>query len=625
MRYVSFEFENFRGIRKTQLDLNAAGSDARIFTLVGLNESGKTTILEAIDRFLPTQEGDDAEVSPKQLAGWVAPEPDDLVPIAERTNFNGQVVVRATIELDDADVDAVYAAVRRRTRFRVKSVLPRITITVSNIFENSRYVRTETRWPSRIGDGYKSTGTVLRSISPSEDAVVWQAAVNAIRSRLPQIWYFPNFLFEFPRRIILSPQADESEANRFYRHLFQDILDTLNKDLTVAEHLVERARSSEPSDYRNLRQLLLDVSREVTSSVVAAWTQLFESPNELGGKSVRIEPIQEPGPSGETTIGVEFLLEDSDGIFGIHERSLGFRWFFVYLLLTHYRGRRRGESGEMLFLFDEPASNLHSSAQAALLESIGRLAEKAHVIYTTHSHHLVNPAWLKSTFVVMNAGSDPSVLTADVVARRTDIRVEGLHHFAAQHPGRSHYFQPVLDVLGYAPSQLELVPSVVMVEGKTDYYLLRYFSEIAAPGTVPLLSFLPGTGAGTLLTPIQLYMAWSRDFVVLLDSDRAGTQARRRYEEQLGPLMLTRITDLAAVCGDPDVSAIESVLEHEDRLAFQALVEQSPKTYRKKALAQGIQEALASRKQVLLSEKAAARLRRAITSLAELLQSRDPS
>lgn len=225
----------------------------------------------------------------------------------------------------------------------------------------------------------------------------------------------------------------------------------------------------------------------------------------------------------------------------------------------------------------------------------------------------------------MNAGSDPSVLTADVVARRTDIRVEGLHHFAAQHPGRSHYFQPVLDVLGYAPSQLELVPSVVMVEGKTDYYLLRYFSEIAAPGTVPLLSFLPGTGAGTLLTPIQLYMAWSRDFVVLLDSDRAGTQARRRYEEQLGPLMLTRITDLAAVCGDPDVSAIESVLEHEDRLAFQALVEQSPKTYRKKALAQGIQEALASQKQVLLSEKAAARLRRAITSLAELLQSRDPS
>ena len=52
----------------------------------------------------------------------------------------------------------------------------------------------------------------------------------------------------------------------------------------------------------------------------------------------------------------------------IGEQSLGFRWFFVYRLLTEYR-RERTESSGVLFLFDEAASNLHSAAQSLLLES----------------------------------------------------------------------------------------------------------------------------------------------------------------------------------------------------------------------------------------------------------------
>lgn len=51
MRYTFFEFENFKGIRKARLDLSPEDSAARVYTLVGLNESGKTTVLKAIDHF----------------------------------------------------------------------------------------------------------------------------------------------------------------------------------------------------------------------------------------------------------------------------------------------------------------------------------------------------------------------------------------------------------------------------------------------------------------------------------------------------------------------------------------------------------------------------------------------
>jgi len=54
-----------------------------------------------------------------------------------------------------------------------------------------------------------------------------------------------------------------------------------------------------------------------------------------------------------------------------------------------------------LFLLDEPASNLHSTAQAQLLKSFEKLPS---LIYTTHSHHMINPKWLEGTYVVKNEG-----------------------------------------------------------------------------------------------------------------------------------------------------------------------------------------------------------------------------
>ena len=46
MYFTKFHIENFKGIRSMDLDLSEPG--AGIFTLIGLNESGKTTILEAL-------------------------------------------------------------------------------------------------------------------------------------------------------------------------------------------------------------------------------------------------------------------------------------------------------------------------------------------------------------------------------------------------------------------------------------------------------------------------------------------------------------------------------------------------------------------------------------------------
>lgn len=49
MRYTHFRIKNLKGIADVQLNL-VTSPVMRVHTLIGLNESGKTSILEAIDR-----------------------------------------------------------------------------------------------------------------------------------------------------------------------------------------------------------------------------------------------------------------------------------------------------------------------------------------------------------------------------------------------------------------------------------------------------------------------------------------------------------------------------------------------------------------------------------------------
>jgi hypothetical protein len=607
MRYTFFEFENFKGIRKARLDLTPSRAVARVYALVGLNESGKTTVLEGIDYF---RASGDEEVSPKQLGGWIAPDPESVIPIAELTNFNGNVTIRCGIELDAQDVAAVRESLRRNfDGFRLQSVERKITIADVYNYESSEFVDRENLWSGLVVKGLTKAGTKIHTITEAGDAR-WQAAARLLRSRLPPIWFFPNFLFAIPERIYIERTEDESEENRFFRTLLQDILDALDRELDLDKHVVARARSRKSSDKRTLEAVLLDASRDVTTTVVSAWNKIFAE-KLISGKTVRLELGEEdvaPSESGETQppkLYVEFRLEDTDGFFSISERSLGFRWFFVYLLITTYRGRRRGSSNNMLFLFDEPASNLHSTAQTALLASLAELSRHAVIIYTTHSHYLINRAWLGNTFVATNEALDSNAVSAEAVARRTDVHVTPYRQFAAHHPEQSYFFQPILSVLDYAPSKLEFVPDMVMVEGKTDYYLLTYYQEVIAQTEgQQRVRMMPGGGAGTLDQVIQLYLGWARPFIALLDSDDAGRRERQRYLDKFGSIVEPHLAGLADVAEDDAVRGLESLLAHEDKLAFQRVADPTAASFHKKTFALGVQEALSVQRSVEITDEA---------------------
>lgn len=55
MRHKAFSLTNFKGIDQTSVRFGDIAS-SNVVTLIGLNESGKTTILEGIYSFSPDQE-----------------------------------------------------------------------------------------------------------------------------------------------------------------------------------------------------------------------------------------------------------------------------------------------------------------------------------------------------------------------------------------------------------------------------------------------------------------------------------------------------------------------------------------------------------------------------------------
>jgi 5S rRNA maturation endonuclease (ribonuclease M5) len=612
MRYAGFSVANFKGIGHADLKLGG-DSPTRVHTLVGLNESGKTTVLEAIDLFgVP-----DEDLNPSELSGRIRPDEHELIPVAKRLNFNGTISITAVVVPDDDDIAALKKVVRQHGGMHLISVGKEIEIEDRYFFVNSKFDRKQTFWPSPLGKVRYRTGYVEYDLRASNFPSVWNACVKEIRHRTPAIWYFPNFLFDFPSRIYLRAQPEDRAAERFYRAVLQDILQAVDPDMTIEEHLLARYESGAASERKALASVLLNMSRRLTNDVFDAWRSIFQRDIQM---KLKFEIDDSATSLSESEPYIQVQIEANDGYYLVEERSLGFRWFFVYLMLTHYRGlQQRGEAKEILYLLDEPASNLHSSAQAQLLQSFLNLSARgARVLYTTHSHHMINPDWLEQTFIVRNRAMEAASDEIELTARETDIEVVPYREFVSQHPDQSRFFQPILDVLDYAPSRLEMVPSIVLVEGKNDYYTLRLACQLIgiSPSEIALY---PGGGAGSLDQVIALYTAWGRKIVVLLDSDSEGQSQRNRYIERFGSYLHGRIYLLSDLEPTFSGKALDSVFTKADKDTFLRAFGTGSRTPDKKVLHRLLQQAVASERAVNLEKTTVESLRKLIEGLVSSL------
>ena len=207
MRYKAFHIQNFKGISDAAIEFGSI-LGASVFPFVGLNESGKTTVLQAVHSFSP-----DAATS-ELLSG----EKDVGVPFKERvprhliSTFSGKVSVTATIEASDDDLEEIDRELKREgitvevlpKEFRIE----RHQSFVSGDFRGNYF---SLRTPLKI-----KTGRQQKYRDPNRDEYV--LIRDTIYNMTPDIAFFPTFVFDFPSKIYLTDRG--GHVNSFYRSVF---------------------------------------------------------------------------------------------------------------------------------------------------------------------------------------------------------------------------------------------------------------------------------------------------------------------------------------------------------------------------------------------------------------------
>lgn len=548
MQFTKFRIKNFKGIKEAELRLDQ--SKGKIFTLVGLNECGKTTILEAINSFSP-----DLEAEPLfQSDVFRKIEHRDLVPKHRKDNFTGDVEIEAHLVLSDEDKQnlSTYLKQKHDLLLDLNSLESKFSVTKAFKFEQSDFKNERSYWSiSLLVKAKKSRN--FKKLSSKDEA--WQDAVVYLKTLIPSICYFPTFLFEFPSRVYLSHTPNQYEPqNAYYRQIIQDVLDSLGRDLTIEEHIIDRVERIETGQawdffgfWKSDRKEQIDavmshLGNAITTSVFTRWNEIFGS---RFSKNIKIDwNVDNANPN--PPIFLSFSIQDGTSTYSIAERSLGFRWFFCFLLFTQFRKSRKGSG--TLFLLDEPASNLHATAQKQLLASFDSVTEgNNRLIYSTHSHYMIDPKWLEGAFIVQNGAIEYEKELSDMQEyhfHETNIKVYAYRQFVGENPDKATYYQPILDALDYTPSVLEHQSKTVMVEGKGDFYVFSYFKEVIFENDSDL-KFLPSSSANSLGPLISLYLGWGYSFRILLDDDRTGKAAKQRYinDWYLDPSIVGTIAD----------------------------------------------------------------------------------
>ena len=567
MRFESFTIKNFRGVQHAKIDLTPSG--AGIFTLIGLNESGKTTVLEAISTFQRFGADEKSLYQSKPLEV----DPATYVPKHQKATFTGDITVSAEVvfESDDKETCAAWAEGQASIKIDRTSIPDRATVTRGHRFKDGDLVETINLWSFSL----KAKGKGARKFSEiSNESEGWAAFSSMVGVLLPEVVYFPTFLFEQPEKIVLNPAKGEKPAERVYRKIIENVGSSLDPKIKVKSGIVDRIITPEtPGEafagffalstnrQQQIESAFNQMSHHLSHTVLHRWSKIFGG--STSNKEVRLKPGVDKHPDGSPRVYVQFSLRDGTQVYDISERSLGFRWFFSFLLFTLYRsagswGRRT------IFLLDEPASNLHAGAQMQLLESFPRIATDGNLImYSTHSHYMINPEWLDQALIVSNDAVDYDDLTDGLSGghRTSHVKVEKYRSFVGANPDKTTYFQPVLDRLQVIPSGLDALRPAVLVEGKGDYLVLAYGLRLAGLGSG--YAIIPTRGADHLDELVGILLGWGVNFALCCDDDNPGRKAVKEYVDNWG-LSSDRAFTLAAISADLAGKAIEGFLERSD-------------------------------------------------------------
>ena len=526
MRLTSFRVRRYKNV----LDSTEVLVEKDVTTLVGMNESGKSTMLDALYRLNPVYNDQFVERDDYPRWRWKRDgRKEDLSKVSP---------IEATFELNEADLKALTDALGA-------GVAVPETVTIHRRYDNvvtmgvnvnvERFMRnvlaghphadalvadhdtvaelkealaplpavavpadTEAELDGeeddlRAADDAAALARITSLIGAEED--LGSIAQRTVHARMPQFFRFAAYQNLEGRVDIASLRLQSDEhPGASSKQTARALLLLADTDVDSVTDIEFESRTAE------LEAVSSDLSREMA--------EYWSTNAELRIK-VEIEPETVQEPNGQTIVAryLNFRVEDRKHDFtnNFSLRSSGYQWFFSFLAaFSEFEDR----SGEVVILLDEPALTLHAKAQRDFLRFINeRLAPAGQVLYTTHSPFMVDE--IERVRVVEDRGDDiGSVTSSD-----------------ALEVGEDSAF-PLQAALGYDLSQnLFIGERNLLVEGPSDLiYLDMVGRHLRGQGHEALderWRILPAGGASNVPAFVSL-LGKKVSVTVLLDSGTEG-------------------------------------------------------------------------------------------------------
>ena len=486
--YEEFRIRKFRGLE----DVSIAFTKDELVLLLGLNESGKTSILKAIEAFDYAND----------------PEPDQLKPhftsIRNKHDIasNQPCQITAKIRFDEDLEYASFKKVLTASGFGapMKGEVEEILSDINKAGEVyvSRVI------PFANGNPGQSFYRIEGEFTFSSDRM-HHVLAQAIVMHCPFIMYFEDFQDSIPSRIYTSKKSDA------YNQTWYDIIDGLFYNTNPSYNIKAFETYYSPANPRpdDASTLLERVNQTLQKTFTEKWEDL------AGVQEIERAMIKysEKGPKF-----FEIKVTEKDGTtYSVHERSKGAIWYLAFLMKTEFRRKKLREgSGKPVYLIDEPASNLHSTAQQKMVEDFVRLVEDTSLIYTTHSQYLISPSHIKNAYVVSRSDGTVQCLKWSDYIKGKKVNTS--------------YYQPLYDCLKIVPNHHSIPwESAIITEGPSDAMVLEVMRTLLGLEESEII--YPGTSASNLSSLISINLGWGSKFTILLDSDGEGLKQKKKYED----------------------------------------------------------------------------------------------
>lgn len=494
---------------KSILDTKEFSLQPDYVVLAGKNESGKSTILKALEKLTNRTFYDNEK--PAGLRGdW---NPQIIYKFKLTNNEKNELQSILNIEADENDEIVVYVS-NNSFNIEYTSLLEKIEqrkMTTLNdfirtnemdfdcsdrtcdemltIIDNNGFIIEENTEDEEKHNKFIDLKTQLLSLNDRLYAI--------LENYIPQIAYHPDFRNILPssfKKTDLNDPTKKIMLKRLENYLDADfckIFDETNLDnrYSMAESLSKNIDRDFKTIFKQNRvKIVLSADQDTIT--------------------IRVKDIETSSTGDYESNAIK-----------ITERSEGFQWYFNFFITLKGSGLKAGD----IILIDEPGVYLHPKAQLDMLDFIKEQSNTYQIVFTSHSPYLINKDELTHLRLV-----EKENLQGENMFKETLVR-EKIHGAKDKDT-----LLPIVDAIGYTIPDINLnFHTIIITEGVSDYYYIKKIMEINnIDFSKTNITF--ANSADKIEDLYSMYLGLGfKNIVVILDSDTKGKQIYKNLKKNL--------------------------------------------------------------------------------------------